>query len=44
MMPFAADAYPHVVELTAQHIRRPGCSYEYGLGLILDGREAVLRG
>jgi AcrR family transcriptional regulator len=45
MLPFSADDYPHLVELTTQHILKPGYSYgnefEYGLGLILDGLEAA---
>jgi AcrR family transcriptional regulator len=44
MMPFSADDYPHLVELTTQHILQPGYSYgnefEYGLRVILDGLEA----
>jgi len=36
-----AGAYPHLTELTVQHILRPGYDYgdefEYGLDLILDG-------
>jgi AcrR family transcriptional regulator len=44
MLPFSADEYPHLVELTTQHILKPGYSYgdefEYGLGLLLDGLEA----
>jgi AcrR family transcriptional regulator len=48
MMPFSADDYPHLVELTTEHILQPGYSYgnefEYGLGLILDGLEAAMHG
>jgi len=48
MMPFSADDYPHLVELTTQHILQPGYSYgnefEYGLGLILDSLTAQVRG
>ncbi len=48
MLPFSADDYPHLVELTTEHILEPGYSYgdefEYGLGLILDGLEAAARG
>jgi AcrR family transcriptional regulator len=44
MLRFSAAEYPHLVELTTQHILKPGYSYgnefEYGLGLILDGLEA----
>ena len=39
-------AYPHLTELTVQHILQPGYDYgdefEYGLGLILDGLERAL--
>jgi AcrR family transcriptional regulator len=38
-----ADAYPHLAELTAQHVLQPGYDYgnefEFGLDLILDGLE-----
>jgi len=38
---FPADAYPHLAELTIQHVLRPGYDYadefEFGLDLILDG-------
>jgi AcrR family transcriptional regulator len=48
MLPFSADDYPHLVELTAQHVLQPGYSYgdefEYGLGLILDSLEAQVHG
>ena len=41
-----AGAYPHLTELTVQHILQPGFDYgdefEYGLGLILDGLERAL--
>jgi AcrR family transcriptional regulator len=47
LLPFSADEYPHLVELTTQHILRPGYSYgdefEYGLGLLLDSLEAAAR-
>jgi AcrR family transcriptional regulator len=40
---FPADAYPHLVELTVQHVLQPGYDYadefEFGLDLILDGLE-----
>ena len=40
-----ADAYPHLVELTTQHVLRPGYDYEgefeFGLELILDGLEQL---
>ena len=45
MLPFSADDYPHLVELTTEHILKPGYSYgdefEYGLGRILDSLEAA---
>jgi AcrR family transcriptional regulator len=41
----APDDYPHLTELTSEHVLRPGYSYgnefDYGLGLILDGLEMV---
>ncbi len=40
-----ADAYPHLVELTTQHVLRPGYNYdgefEFGLELILDALERL---
>ena len=40
---FPADEYPHLAELTTEHILRPGYDYgdeyEWGLDLILDGLE-----
>ena len=40
-----ADAYPHLAELTTEHVLRPGYDYgnefEFGLDLILDGLERV---
>jgi AcrR family transcriptional regulator len=48
MLPFSADDYPHLVELTTEYILQPGYSYgnefDYGLGLILDGLETAARG
>jgi AcrR family transcriptional regulator len=45
MLPFSPDDYPHLVELTTEHILKPGYRYgdefEYGLGLILDGLAAA---
>lgn len=42
----SADDYPHLVELTTQHILQPGYDYakefDHGLDLILDGLEAQL--
>ncbi len=43
----APDTYPHLLELTTEHVLKPGYSYgdefEYGLGLVLDGLEAAAR-
>ena len=40
---FPADAYPHLAELTVQHVMRPGYDYAdefaFGLDLILDSLE-----
>jgi hypothetical protein len=48
MLPFSPDDYPHLVELTTEHILQPGYRYgdefEYGLGLILDSLEAAAGG
>jgi AcrR family transcriptional regulator len=45
LLPFPAEDYPHLVELTTEHILQPGYSYgdefEYGLGLILDSLETA---
>ena len=42
---FPADAYPHLAELTIQHVLQPGYDYAdeftFGLDLILDGLERV---
>jgi hypothetical protein len=47
LLPFSADDYPHLVELTTQYILRPGYSYgdefEYGLDLLLDSLQAAAR-
>jgi AcrR family transcriptional regulator len=47
LLPFSAEDYPHLVELTTQHILRPGYSYgdefEYGMSLLLDSLEAAAR-
>ena len=44
---FPEGAYPHFVELTTQHVLQPGYDYgeefEFGLDLILDGLERLLR-
>jgi AcrR family transcriptional regulator len=40
---FPADEYPHLTELTVEHVLQPGYDYgnefEFGLALILDGLE-----
>jgi len=42
-----ADAYPHLRELTTEHVLQPGYAYgnefEFGLDLILDGLERSLQ-
>jgi AcrR family transcriptional regulator len=42
---FPADTYPHLAELTTQHVLRPGYDhgneFEFGLDLILDGLESA---
>jgi AcrR family transcriptional regulator len=42
---FPVDEYPHLAELTIQHVLQPGYDYadefEFGLDLILDGLERV---
>ena len=46
MAEFPADAYPHLTEITVEHILQPGYSYAseylFGLDLILDGLEQAL--
>jgi AcrR family transcriptional regulator len=46
MASFPAGDYPHLVELTVEHVLRPGYDYgdefEFGLDLILDGLERAL--
>ena len=43
MAQFPSDEYPHLTELTVQHVLQPGYDYgqeyEFGLDLILDGLE-----
>ena len=43
---FAPDEYPHLTELTVEHVLQPGYDYgdefEFGLDLILDGLAAQL--
>jgi AcrR family transcriptional regulator len=45
---FPAEAYPHLAELTVQHVLQPGYDYgdefEFGLGLVLDGLEKARAG
>ena len=45
MARFPVDAYPHLTELTVEHVLQPGYDYgneyEFGLDLILDGLETV---
>jgi hypothetical protein len=40
---FPADEYPHLTELTVEHVLQPGYDYgdefEFGLDLVLDGLE-----
>jgi AcrR family transcriptional regulator len=47
MMPYSAEDYPHLVELTTEYILQPGYSYgnefDYGLRLILDSLEAAAK-
>ena len=42
----APDAYPHLAELTTEHVMQPGYDYgeefEFGLDLLLDGLERAL--
>jgi AcrR family transcriptional regulator len=46
MASFPADEYPHLVELTVQHVLQPGYDYgdefEFGLDLVLHGLERAL--
>jgi AcrR family transcriptional regulator len=48
MLPFSAEDYPHLVELTTEYILQPGYSYgnefDYGLSLILNSLEAAMHG
>jgi AcrR family transcriptional regulator len=45
---FPAEAYPHLAELTVQHVLQPGYDYgdefEFGLDLVLDGLERARAG
>jgi AcrR family transcriptional regulator len=44
---FPVDEYPHLAELTFQHVLQPGYDYakefEFGLDLLLDGLEGALQ-
>jgi hypothetical protein len=46
MAPFAPGEYPHLTELTVEHVLQPGYDYghefEFGLDLLLDGLERAL--
>lgn len=48
MLPFSAEDYPHLVELTTEYVLQPGYGYgnefAYGLGLIVDSLEAQVHG
>ena len=45
MARFTPDEYPHLTELTLEHVLQPGYDYgngfEFGLDLILDGLEGA---
>jgi hypothetical protein len=42
------DAFPHLAELTAEHVLRPGydhrAEFDFGLDLILDGLDRLVDG
>jgi hypothetical protein len=46
MAEMAAGAYPHLTELTVEHVLQPGYDYgdefRFGLELLLDGLERAL--
>jgi len=46
--PLPEGEYPHLTELTVEHVLRPGydfgAEFEFGLDLILDGLEAAAKG
>jgi AcrR family transcriptional regulator len=48
MAPFAAGEYPHLTELTVEHVLQPGYDYGdeflFGLDLVLDGLERARSG
>ncbi len=43
VLPLDADQFPHLLELTTQHVMQPGysfgASFEFGLDMLLDGLE-----
>lgn len=45
---FPSDTYPHLAELTFEHVLQPGYdfgdSFEFGLDLLLDGLDSAARG
>jgi AcrR family transcriptional regulator len=47
MAQLSSDEYPHLTEMTIEHVLQPGYDYgnefEFGLDLILDGLERALR-
>jgi AcrR family transcriptional regulator len=47
LLQFSTEDYPHLAELTIEHVLRPGYDYgdeyEFGLDLILDGLERNVR-
>jgi AcrR family transcriptional regulator len=47
LLQFPAKEYPHLARLTIEHVLQPGYDYgeeyEFGLDLILDGLEKLLR-
>ena len=46
MAQFPADEYPHLAELTVEHVLQPGydygSEYEFGLDLIIDGLDRAM--
>ena len=48
MAQFSPADYPHLVEFSVEHVMKPGYDYgeefEYGLGVVLDGLAASLKG
>ena len=47
MAQFPTGGYPHLTELTVEHVLQPGYDYgdeyEFGLDLILDGLDRALQ-